>query len=118
MNKAVDLFRQRLVASFPDTHPLLYVNLIGTAVSDQQITDFMVSSFSAEELAAWAILDTHVYYAWNAGLSGCSVRRLLTVLCCALLCYAVMCCDVMCCAVMCLACCDVLCCAVLCCALL
>lgn len=72
MGEAVDLFRQRIVAVYPDTHPLLYVNLIGTAVSDQQITDFMVSSFSADELSSWAILDTHVYYAWNAGLSGCS----------------------------------------------
>lgn len=72
MDKAVDLFRQRIVAKYPDTHPLLYVNLIGTAVSDQQITDFMVTSFSADELSSWAVLDTHVYYAWNAGLSGCS----------------------------------------------
>ena len=77
MDKAVDLYRQRIVATYPNSHPLLYVNLIGTAVSDQQITDFMVTSFSSEELSNWAILDTHVYYAWNAGLSGCSVSFLL-----------------------------------------
>jgi len=77
MDKAVDLFRQRVVvpAASPSAHPQLYMNLIGTAVSDQQITDFMVTSFSPEELSAWAILDTHVYYAWNAGLSGCTVRK-------------------------------------------
>lgn len=73
MDKAVDIFRQRLVAVYPDTHPQLYMNLIGTSVSDSQITDFMVTSFTPEELSAWAILDTHVYYAWNAGLSGCTV---------------------------------------------
>lgn len=74
MDKAVDLFRQRVVvpAASSSDHPQLYMNLIGTALSDQQITDFMVTSFSPEELSAWAILDTHVYYAWNAGLSGCT----------------------------------------------
>mmetsp|Transcript_15951 Transcript_15951/g.26731 ORF Transcript_15951/g.26731 Transcript_15951/m.26731 type:complete len:440 (-) Transcript_15951:290-1609(-) len=75
MDKAVDLFRQRIVVAYPDTHPQLYMNLIGTALSDSQITDFMVTAFSADELSAWAILDTHVYYAWNAGLSGCTLMN-------------------------------------------
>lgn len=52
--------------------PLLFVNLIGTSISDSEITDFMINNFSADELANWAVLDIHVYYAWNYDLSGCT----------------------------------------------
>jgi len=52
--------------------PLLFVNLISTSVSDQDMINFMVNTFTADELSAWAVLDIHVYYAWDASKSGCT----------------------------------------------
>jgi len=72
LKSAVDVFRQRLVVP-GGAHPSLFVNLIGTSISDADMLEFMLSTFSAEELSSWAILDVHVYYAWSGGDSGCMV---------------------------------------------
>jgi aryl-phospho-beta-D-glucosidase BglC (GH1 family) len=72
MKSAVEIFREKIVKPY-DHHPALFVNLIGTSISDQGMLDFMVETFSATELSEWAILDVHVYYAWSGGDSGCTV---------------------------------------------
>ena len=52
--------------------PKLFVQLIGTAgISDDTIIDFMLTTFSAEELSEWAVLDVHHYYAWSGEVMGC-----------------------------------------------
>lgn len=94
--QAVDIYRERVVSEFPADHPLLYVNLISTCMSDQgampipfiitsyyntgilcvfhlDMLSFMVNTFSADELKQWAILDVHVYYAWDGSHAGCTV---------------------------------------------
>jgi hypothetical protein len=47
------------------------VNLIETAISPADMITFMHSAFSDEELATWAVLDVHHYFAWDSGHSGC-----------------------------------------------
>lgn len=71
---ASDIFRERIVkvrgaASLP--FPKLYVNLIETSIQPQAIVDFFLDTFSADELASWAILDIHHYFAWDGGHNGC-----------------------------------------------
>ena len=51
--------------------PKLYVQLISTCVSDAAILEFMLGAFTADELATWAVLDLHHYYAWSWTVSGC-----------------------------------------------
>lgn len=47
---------------------------------------FMINTFSAAELATWAVLDVHTYYAWDSSHSGCMVSELVNAanldLCC------------------------------------
>lgn len=73
LKSAVNIFRDQVVTSY-SPHPDLFVNLIASCMSDQDMLDFMVSTFSAEELNSWAILDVHVYYAWSGADAGCTVR--------------------------------------------
>lgn len=75
LSSAIDIYRQRIANKYPKT-PLLFVNLIGTSISDQGMLDFMLNTFSTAELNSWAVLDVHVYYAWNSWLSGCMVKIL------------------------------------------
>jgi len=66
---AIDIFRQRIANQSP--HPLLFVNLIGSCMSDNDMLEFMVKTFTQQELEQWAVLDVHVYYAWDGSRSGC-----------------------------------------------
>jgi len=74
MSKAVDIFREKVVktrevASLP--FPKLYLNFIETSLQPQEMVDFFLANFSEEELASWAILDVHHYFAWDGGHNGC-----------------------------------------------
>lgn len=40
---------------------------------------FMVDTFSESELATWAVLDVHLYYAWDSTHAGCMVRTHLAL---------------------------------------
>jgi hypothetical protein len=76
LEDAVEIYRDLIVSPSPSTHPLLFNNLISTSVSNDQMLDFMVRTFTEEERKTWAILDIHVYYAWDGSLSGCMVSPL------------------------------------------
>ncbi len=71
---AIDIYRTKVVSKFT-AYPKLYVNLIETSVSPSEMLEFMVSTFNAEELNSWAILDVHRYFAWDGSASGCMVCR-------------------------------------------
>ena len=71
---AIDIYRKKIVEGGSDdveSVPKLFVNLIGTAMSDQNMLDFFHSTFSPEELQNWAVLDIHHYFAWDGGHNGC-----------------------------------------------
>ena len=70
LSQAIDIYRQKVVLAAPHV-PMLYVNLIETALQPQQIVDFFHDTFSADELKEWAILDIHHYFAWDGGHNGC-----------------------------------------------
>mmetsp|Transcript_5953 Transcript_5953/g.11279 ORF Transcript_5953/g.11279 Transcript_5953/m.11279 type:complete len:463 (-) Transcript_5953:46-1434(-) len=72
LSQAIDIYRQKVVLAAENVPvPMLYVNLIETALQPQQIVDFFHDTFSASELEEWAILDIHHYFAWDGGHNGC-----------------------------------------------
>ncbi|GMH95071.1 hypothetical protein TrST_g1564 [Triparma strigata] len=71
---AIDIYRKKIVEGGSDdveSVPKLFVNLIETAMSDQNMLDFFHSTFSPKELQNWAVLDIHHYFAWDGGHNGC-----------------------------------------------
>lgn len=75
LGSAADAYRTAVVSPCQAANipvPLLYVNLIATSVPEPEMLDFMVETFSSAELASWAVLDIHVYYAWDGSRAGCT----------------------------------------------
>ncbi|GMH88601.1 hypothetical protein TL16_g11200 [Triparma laevis f. inornata] len=71
---AIDIYRKKVVEGGKDgleSVPKLFVNLIGTAMSDQDMLDFFHATFTPSELENWAVLDIHHYFAWDGGHNGC-----------------------------------------------
>jgi beta-glucosidase len=70
--QACDVYRTSVVDVATDvTAPLLFVSLINTAPSIQEIVQFFIDTFTESELAEWAVMDIHHYFAWNSFASTC-----------------------------------------------
>ncbi|GIQ81942.1 hypothetical protein KIPB_002989 [Kipferlia bialata] len=70
LRSATDIYRQK-IANFVSDVPKLYTNLIGNSITNEAMLIWMDDTFTEEELADWAVLDVHSYYAWDWPASGC-----------------------------------------------
>ncbi len=71
LGDAIGLWKE-IVLTAVDVPPKMYVNLIETAISPEDMVTFMKNHFTQTELECWAILDVHHYFAWDSNHNGCT----------------------------------------------